>query len=106
MSPNIRLLQNINPQHATLPPAPVRLMQISPGQTHPLDMVQQKWFWLIGQFSTLILLAVMAWYFERRQTTLEQQVLECQNQKVDMLINVIEQNTQALNSLPKTYSLR
>lgn len=69
-------------------------------------MVQQKWFWLIGQFGTLLLLAGMAWYFERRQSGLEQKVLECQNQKIEMLIDVIKQNTQALNSLPKSYSVR
>lgn len=72
------------------------------GQIHPLDMQQQRWFWIIGQFATIVLLGLAVWYFERRQTALEERLLQCQGEKIDRLLSVIEDNTIALRQLAAT----
>lgn len=70
------------------------------GQYNPqFDMITHRWFWIIGQFATIILLGLAVWYFERRQTALEERLLECQGQKIDRLLSVIEDNTEALQKL-------
>lgn len=71
----------------------------TPGQIHPVDMAAQKWFYVIGQFATLVLLGVAVVYFERRQTRLEERLLQCQTEKIDRLTAVIERNSDALQAL-------
>lgn len=77
-------------------------MQTQPGQIHPLDMAQQKWLWIIGQFTTIALLLCAVWYFERRQTALEQSLNACQTEKMDLLLEAINANTAAIDRLNNT----
>lgn len=70
-----------------------------PGQIHPLDMAQNKWLWILGQFTTIALLMCAVWYFERRQSALEQSLTNCQNEKMDRLLTAINANTAALDRL-------
>jgi len=70
----------------------------------------QIWLWIIETFRrqglSFVLLVAMLWYFQRQNDQLQLQILECNQQRLDYYSNqsirmmqVIEENTAAINGL-------
>ncbi len=49
-----------------------------------------------------LLLAVAVWYFESRQDKMEEQFLECQEEKFQILQETVNKNTATLEQLNET----
>lgn len=69
----------------------------------PLEEMNRIGIWLLdtlkNQGMSFVLLGVAVWFLESQNNALAREVKDCQTEKYNALITVVQSNTEALNRL-------
>jgi len=73
----------------------------------PYEEMNRVTIWLLdtlkNQGASFVLLGIAVWYLQTQNNVLSRDIKDCQSEKYNALITVVQSNTDALNRLSASY---